>query len=382
MYGKVRGFGGYKIQQNSLQTGGLSPPQIVNSIHQGSVIVRHREFIGDITGNATFTNSQFPLNPGLFNSFPWLSQIAGAFEQYRWRGLIFEYKSTSVDSLITGQATPSMGSVIMATDYNSPDGNQFIDKLTMENAEFSNSCRPSHNMIHPIECKNSLNPLTRLWIRNGGISANQDLRLYDLGSFNIATVGFPTGGPFSSVGELWATYEIEFYKTKFKYDEAVDCAFDRFTLAPTFAVTSPFGTSTASSRNTLGGTLSSTLYTLPSTTPDETNYIWSYQITGLTAAANVMADYTGYTVTLGAGLTAVTNWVGPAGAGTRSSVTNVRAGGNGATDLSITGMFRVSDPSGVLTLALVFGAGMIPTGTGQGGIFQIHAIPASFSTTV
>lgn len=213
----LRGFGSYHISTNSILKGGMSPPMITNSVSNGAVIVRHREYLTDIfpAADQSFKNLVRDINPGLQNCFPWLAQIAPAFQQYRFRGLVFEYKTTSADLSVTN-TNPALGTVIMATQYNALD-TQFTNKYEMENWEFSTSCKPSVSCLHPVECAKSQTPVSLLWVRTGAVPDTGDARLYDLGNFNLATVGVPGNGA-GAIGELWVSYEIEFFKPQFRED--------------------------------------------------------------------------------------------------------------------------------------------------------------------
>lgn len=272
---QITGFGDYTVTSNSVMKGGMTPPQVVNSMNKGGYIIRHREYICDINATTAFTIQTFALNPGLASSFPWLSQIAPSFESYRWRGLLFEFKSLSSDSVLSTATSSALGAVIMATNYNalSPP---FPDKKTMENHEYGNSSKPSCSFIHPIECKSSQVPNTKLYIRTGdGFSGDQ--RLYDLGEFNIATQGMQASSGVA--GELWATYEVELFFNRY----LPFVGGDHFKL---LSVTNaaPLGTATlASSTNgsTLGGTINTagTIYSFP---PNLSSglYCISYSVAG------------------------------------------------------------------------------------------------------
>lgn len=205
--------------------GGMSPPMITNSMKTGAIIVRHREYIGDIISSTVFLNRNFPINPGMVGTFPWLAQIANAFEQYRFRGLIFEFKSLSADALISASTNIGQGTVIMATQYNALSPG-FSTKIEMENYEYANSCKPSCSFMHPVECALYQTPNTPLYVRNGPIPPNADERLYDLGNFNLATQGLPSAS--GSIGELWATFEIEFFKPKYTPNSAEGLGADNF----------------------------------------------------------------------------------------------------------------------------------------------------------
>jgi len=213
----ITGFGDYQVGVNSLMPG-LQPPEIVNR-SKDMVCLRHREYIGDVSGTAAFTVTSYPINPGLSITFPWLNGVAANFEEYIVNGMIFEFKSMSADFT----TNTALGSVIMATEYNVLNAN-FPDKKTMENYQFANSDKLSHTFIHPIECKMALTPVHELFVRTGQIPAGSDQRMYDLGNFQIATVGNPVT---SVIGELWCTYEICLTKpkagaTNLGLDEATD----------------------------------------------------------------------------------------------------------------------------------------------------------------
>lgn len=256
---QITGFGDYKIQSNSVMKGGMTPPQVVNTMNKGGYIIRHREYITDILATQNFTMQTFALNPGLATSFPWLSQIASSFEIFRFRGLLFEFKSLSSDSVLSSATSSALGAVIMSTQYNSL-APPFADKKTMENHEFANSCKPSCSMIHPIECKASQVVNDKLYVRTGE-NFRGDQRLYDLGEFCIATQGMQASSGVA--GELWATYEIEFYQNQFLPVVGTD----HFQLA-NVSNSAPLGTSTLPGINTgssLGGTINAagTIYSFP-----------------------------------------------------------------------------------------------------------------------
>lgn len=211
----VTGFGDYTVENNSILSGGMTVPQVVNSIDKGTVIVRHREYIGNVYSSTGFAVSSYLIQPGLASTFPWLSQQANAFEQYRLRGMLFEFVSTSSDALLSAATSTALGSVVMMTDYDVADEAP-TSKRQMLNSEFSCSTKPSLSAIHPIECKRSLSAQDILYTRGSiAVPAGFDQRLYDFARFNIATEGMQVAGGI--LGELWATYEIEFLKPQFAY---------------------------------------------------------------------------------------------------------------------------------------------------------------------
>lgn len=203
----LTGFGDYQVNSNSLLAAategknGYTVPIMSNS--KVGTIIRHREYIQDVPGSVAFSLTSFSINPGLDTTFPWASPVSNCYSNYRMRGMMFEFVSLATDYA----AVQGLGYVVMATQYNSllPI---FVDKKTMENSEYANSTKPSVNMCHPVECAPGELSISELYVRSGVPPTNADLRLYDLGTFSIATGG-QSGS--ATIGELWVTYEMELY---------------------------------------------------------------------------------------------------------------------------------------------------------------------------
>lgn len=303
--GMITGFGDYRIGSNSLLTGGITPPTIMNSMDKGGVIIRHREYMGDVLPSTNFNINTYSINPGLFSTFPWLSQVAANFEQYRFRGLIFEFKSLSSDAVLSTAANTSLGSVIMATQYNALS-TAFTDKKTMENYEFANSSKPSECFIHPIECKASQTPVSELYVRTGGVPTGADARLFDLGDFNLATVGMQ--GTTGVIGELWCTFEVEFYKSKLITADGLGALTDHWQLSGLSGGTGGafLGTTSTKIANNIGTTIDTTgtILTFPATI---TNGMWlvNYLVKGTSTALT-----TPPTISFNASCTTLNYWNG------------------------------------------------------------------------
>lgn len=233
VFGRVYGRGAYYTRKRPLQGGGkimvnrpstgrssrgrgialvfngTDPPKM--SMGRNGVVVEHREYIQDITSSTPFILENFPLNPGIKQTFPWLSQIADNFEEWIPEGILFEYKTTSSNTVVnTTNSNPGLGTVIIATQYNSLNGD-FGNKQQMENYENAVSVDPSRSVIHPIETTRKQTPLDPMYVRTGAVGS-QDLRWYDLGKTSVATVGQQTNN--FTIGELWITYKIRFLKPR------------------------------------------------------------------------------------------------------------------------------------------------------------------------
>lgn len=208
----VTGYGNYSVRSNSLGKMSTSVdmiPQFVKNDH--SIRVAHREFIKDlVVPNApgTFSIESFLINPANATLFPWLATMARQYSQYKIHGMVFAYKTMSSDITAGG----ALGTVIMATNYNSID-RAFTSKIEMENSEFAVSTKPSMSLIHAIECDPKYSGLDILYVRDPSYETadTNDRRFYDYGRFQLATTGLP-GSTGATMGEIWVSYDIEFMK--------------------------------------------------------------------------------------------------------------------------------------------------------------------------
>lgn len=204
MFKSITGFGDYKVRSNTLLSG--ASPAVFRGGDR-STVVRHREFVQDVTGSTTFSSTSYAVNPGNATLFPWLAAVASCYEQYNIHGMIFEYKSTSADSL--NSTNTALGTVCMATQYNVLNP-AFTNKIQMQNYEFATSCRPSDSMMHPLECDPSQTP-TNIYYTSPSATGG-DLRFVNMANFQIATVGMQSPGTI--IGELWLSFEIELLKPR------------------------------------------------------------------------------------------------------------------------------------------------------------------------
>lgn len=253
----VLGLGAYQVKRNSLLMQGSTGNQVpfMHSARDGFRI-RHREFLQDISSSTTFNNNVFKINPGDSSSFPWLSGIAQNFEQYRFDGLIFEYKSTSADSL--NSTNTALGTVIGAAEYNSAQA-AYVNKQQMENSMWAVSTKPSCDMILPIECDPSMNPMGIQYVRTGDPPSGQDIRMYDVGNAQFATVGSQAT---AVIGEIWVSYDVVLFKPQMNNGLALSAQSAHYDLgAPANA--SPFGILRPVVYDQIGLTVSATSITFP-----------------------------------------------------------------------------------------------------------------------
>jgi hypothetical protein len=280
---KIAGFGAYKINKNTIMDNSMSPPAM-HSLNT-DVVIRHREYVCDIISSITpntFNNQGFAINPGLQTTFPWLYSIAQNFQEYQIRGMVLEYKPV-VGTAIASSTNPTMGGVVMATNYNSLDQN-FQTKRDMENVDYTTACMIYENAIHPIECDMRQNPISTLYIRSGAVPSGADIRMYDLGNFQIATWGIQ--GAAVTCGELWLSYDIVLRKPIAYTLSGQGVLTDMFYQNGTGSCSgvSPLNYFSADAANSIGGSLyNGDTYRFPSNIT-EGYYLVYYQANGTSAS--------------------------------------------------------------------------------------------------
>jgi hypothetical protein len=162
---------------------------------QGNVIVvAHREMIDDVLGSASFGVRQFAINPGLGETFPWLSVLARNFEKYRFRKLKFEFES-AVSTVIPGM---TMLTIDMDAKDDPPATKQVF--MAYEGATRANVWQP-HATIMPEQAP-------ALYVRNGPAPNASDLKTYDVGNCFFGTSGEPDS---TIIGEIYVQYEVELH---------------------------------------------------------------------------------------------------------------------------------------------------------------------------
>jgi len=278
------GSGDYRVSSNSLISRFKGSGSIPNMHKNGqSITVRHKEYITDIIGgtgspSAFAVFNTYALNPGLETSFPWLSGIANQFQEYTWKGVVFEYVSTSGQSVAS--TNTALGTVMMATQYRAT-APPFTNKQVMLNEFFSSDSKPSEDFCHPIECNPRENPYNVQYVRGGAVPAGEDQKTYDIGVLTIATEGLPSSA--IDCGELWVSYEVELRKPISNFQEETFGNFAHYVSNAGITNLTPFGTagSAGASEDNIGLTKTSTLITFPLGTIGR--YMINYACAGVTA---------------------------------------------------------------------------------------------------
>lgn len=195
----------FKMNKNGQMTGGnaLSIPKFESG--SNGVHVSHREYVMDLVAPDNpeqFNLLNMVINPGDPTIFPWLSNMAVNFQQYKMLGLVIEYVSTTSSY----NPTPAMGFVAIAAQYNVLQA-PFASMIELENSSDSIFCRPDKSIMYGVECKRQ--SYNMYYVRTPS-STVIDPATYDFVQLYIGTQGLPTSfTPGTVMGQIWISYHLE-----------------------------------------------------------------------------------------------------------------------------------------------------------------------------
>jgi len=207
LFSRILGKGAYTVRTNTITNpssytmDGIDQVPLMHN-DAGTTRIRHREYVTDVFSTEDFTNITYDIQPTNSQLFPWLAAAAQNYEQHKWLGLVFEFKSLSANALTS--ANTGLGSVSLATQYNALN-TPFVNKQELLNYQFASSVKPSDSMLHPVECDPNQTPNQPLYMRIGS-QADGDARLFNIGTLNLVTQGMQSDG--ATIGELWVTYDL------------------------------------------------------------------------------------------------------------------------------------------------------------------------------
>jgi len=161
--------------------------------------ITHRELVSSVAGNTTFGVTSFSLNPGLASTFPWLSQVAANYEQYRFTSLKFHYVNRAPTSYV--------GSVLMAPEYDALDSapTNEVNASMMDGAVED---APWKDIIISFSAPNMFPMGPRKYIRTGATVTASDLKTYDAGTLFLCLVSC---ADTSTIGKLWVEYDVDLF---------------------------------------------------------------------------------------------------------------------------------------------------------------------------
>lgn len=324
---KIFGQGAYEIQQNSLLNSIDAGVPVMHSASE-SITFRHREYIADVSSSTSFVTTTYSINPGLPTTFPFLSAIAQNFQEYDFKGLVFEFKSTSADAL--NSTNTALGTIILAAQYRA-DAPAFTDKQQMLNEMWSIDGKPSECRLLPIECAPIENPFNVQYVRTGTITTG-DIKMYDLGNLVVGSYGSQAS---AVVGELWATYEVVLRKPQLSTGLDLNGDLAQYTAT---SYGNFFGATPVALVDTIGLTFSNTNSTLNFPVGTQGKYLFYIQWVGTQTSGAWTAPSISYT-----NCSAVSSHVSPSS--TVDKATNC--------DMEI--VVNVTDPTLLASMALSSG---------------------------
>ncbi len=334
------GSGDYVVRENSIVTQSASGNIPAMHKESQSVVVRHKEFITEVTGKTAFTvQRSFSINPGLSNTFPWLASLAAQYSEYRIRGMVYHYVPTSGNAVSSTNA--ALGSVMLQTSYRANESAP-TSKVELLNEYWASEAKPSEAFCHPIECNPAENPFNVQYVRTTSVPSTDNVLLYDLGTTRLAVSGQQADDIV--LGDLWVTYEIELRKPRVTSLTGEDL--DTYLVVATSNIntTTPLGTDGTEQGDYMAGgaSCSSTAITIGQ------GNVGTYQLTLYYQAATAVS-FTSMAIS-GTG-SAAYRVMGSGSPSTGLRVTNTTAG----TGAAVIYTFQITNPNTTTVITPTFG---------------------------
>lgn len=170
-------------------------PRIKTSKNGRDVTISHREMFSTVLGTSAFSAAQFLINPGNSTLFPWLSQVAPAYDSFEVKAMKIEY--------VPRCSTSEIGSVMLGVDYNvetpAPATDTQIDAWY---GTADGACWEKKSLTIDREALRNLG--TQKYISQG--YPQNDLKTYYPGVIYVATFA---NNPSNGLGKVWVDYTIK-----------------------------------------------------------------------------------------------------------------------------------------------------------------------------
>jgi len=148
-----------------------------------------------VSGTTGFTATSIPIQPGLISVFQWLGTQTGGWEKYWFKKLRAIY--------IPRCGSNTTGTVVMAPDYDAADPVP-TSEVAATSFHGSSDDAPWKTSWVDFDMQRS----KELYLRNGPLAANLDIKTYDFASLYVCTTDATTAGPW---GKIILDYTIELY---------------------------------------------------------------------------------------------------------------------------------------------------------------------------
>jgi len=154
------------------------------------------EFIMDVDTSMDYTVFSLPINPGLKQTFPWLSGVAKAWEKYRFKRLHFQYRS-----LVTDYAPNASGRIMLLGDYDALDPPP-VSKQAFLDSQPVAVAKPYTSAVLRLSAQQMNNEVNTRFIRRASAPSHSDLRLYDVGKLHLGASDSASAGKCGELGLL------------------------------------------------------------------------------------------------------------------------------------------------------------------------------------
>lgn len=181
-----------KVRRSS--AGPLATNVVMTNKRTRPVVVPHTEYLDSLPSPCAMYS--FQLNPGLPETFTWLSMQARLWEEYRIISMMFEWEPAV--------AATAAGTVHMAVDYDSRDADPSSIAVMSNFSTYANwPTRMPHKLVVDPALANRAMPYH--YVRNG-VVADSDVKTYDIGKLVIEV----EGDTITHAGRLYVHYVIQF----------------------------------------------------------------------------------------------------------------------------------------------------------------------------
>jgi hypothetical protein len=162
----------------------------------------HREFVASVgsVNTGLLTLATVTVNPGLPASFPWLSQVASAYETYQFDKLNFIYAPAK------GASTAGVTSLAMEYDVSDADPASQMELLSNSRAVQDSIWK---SLTYAASMSDTAALGKRRYIRSGSVPSGNDARTYDVGKFLCGTTA--ADATAAVVGNIFCEYSVTFY---------------------------------------------------------------------------------------------------------------------------------------------------------------------------
>jgi hypothetical protein len=164
----------------------------------------HRELIALLDASTTeFPLNSYPINPANSIMFPWLSQMTGQWETYKFRKLVFTYVSQS--------STASDGSITISVDFDPLDAppTDIQSMMSMVNTVSGPLWAGQDGSLSQRASTQNLSKQKSYYLAEQN-PPGSDLKTYNIGNLFVS-VSSGTGAVIPKVGQLWVDYDVDFF---------------------------------------------------------------------------------------------------------------------------------------------------------------------------